>query len=98
MILSAHVHPKCFRNRNRSVFLQIVFQEGDQHPGRRHTGVVQRVREVFLSVLGLYADLQPPGLSVSQVAAAADFEVFLLPGAWRMSSSASEAAACGWMT
>ena len=58
----------------------MVFQEGDEHPGRGHAGVVQGVGKVRLAVLALDPDAQAPGLGVAQVGAGADLEVLLLAG------------------
>ena len=80
MILSAHIHPQRFRNRDGSVRAQVVLEERDQHTGRRHAGIVQRMRKVFLSVPVLHADLQPACLRVSQIGAGAHLKILFLPG------------------
>ena len=77
---AAHVGPQDLRDGDAAVGLEVVLQEGDEHPGRRHHGVVQGVGQVQLAVRALDADLQPAGLGVAQVGAGADLKVFLLPG------------------
>ena len=62
MVLAAHVHPQRFRNGDRSVLAQVVLQEGNQHTGRSHAGVVQGMGQVLAAVSALYADLQARGI------------------------------------
>ena len=56
MILAAHVHAQGFGNADGAILLQVILQEGNEHPGRRHHGVVQGVGEVLLPVLALDAN------------------------------------------
>ena len=77
---AAHVGPQDLGNLHGAVRLKVVFQEGDQHTGRCHAGVVQRVAELHLAVFILVADAQTAGLGVTQVGAGAHLKVLLLTG------------------
>ena len=46
-----HIALERFRNADRAVLIQIVFQECDEHTGRCHNGVVQRVCKVLVAIL-----------------------------------------------
>ena len=63
--LAAHIHPQRFGDADAAVGLQVVLQEGDQHTGRGHTGVVEGVGEVLAAVVALDADLQTASRSDS---------------------------------
>ena len=78
--VSEHIPLQGFRNADRAVLVEVVFQECDQHAGRSNNGVVQGVGEVLVAVLALDADSQPSCLCVAQIGAAAHFEVLLLTG------------------
>ena len=80
LVLAAHVGTQDLGDQDGAVGLQVVLQEGNQHAGRRHAGVVQSVAQLHLAVLILVADAQATGLSIAQVGAGADLEIFLLPG------------------
>ena len=70
----------CIRDSlHTAVGLEVVLQEGDEHPGRSHHGVAQGVGEVG-APLALHPHLQTAGLGVSKVGAGAHHEVLLLPG------------------
>ena len=43
VVLAAHVGTQHFGDDDAAVGLKVVLKEGDQHTGRRHAGVVQRV-------------------------------------------------------
>ena len=62
----------------------MVFQERDEHSGRRDAGVVERVRKIGLAVFTLDADAESSRLGVAEVRAGADLEIFLLAGAPRL--------------
>ena len=51
-----HIALERFRNADRAVLIQIVFQECDEHTGRCHNGVVQRVCKYLLPSLPFDAD------------------------------------------
>ena len=48
---AAHVGPQDLGDGDGAVGLEVVLQEGDEHTGRRHHGVVQRVAELLESIL-----------------------------------------------
>ena len=77
LFLAAHVGTKCNGNVDGAVSIEVVFEECDEHTGRRNNGVVEGVGKV-LAVLAAYADLQAACLCIAEVGAAADLEVFLL--------------------
>ena len=77
---AAHVGAEDLGDYHRAVGLEVVLQEGDEHPGRSHAGVVEGMAELGFAGLVLIADTEPPGLGIAQVGAGADLEVFLLPG------------------
>ena len=81
-VFAAHVHSQRFWNANGAVVVQVVFQECDEHTWRSNNGVVQGVSEV-VSAFAFDADTQSASLSVAQVGAGTNFEVFLLT--WRPS-------------
>ena len=93
VVLAAHVGTQHFGDDDAAVGLKVVLKEGDQHTGRCHAGVVQRVGQhgaglgdglallVGDLIALLEADAEAAGLGVAQVGAGADLEVLLLAGA-----------------
>ena len=81
LFLAAHVGTQHLGDGDGAIGLQVVFQEGNEHTGRSHTGVVEGVGQIALAIGALYPDAQAAGLSVAQVGAAAHLKVFLLAGA-----------------
>ena len=71
--LAAHVGTQHLGDGDGAVGLQVVLQEGDQHTGGSHHGVVQGVGQVG-ALLALNAHLQASGLGVAQIGAGADLE------------------------
>ena len=76
--LAAHVRTQRRGNAHGAILVEIVLQERNQHAGRRHTGVVERVGEILAAVLALDADAQTTRLRVAQRGAAAHLEILLL--------------------
>ena len=60
--MATHIRPQSLGDPHRAVRLEVVFQEGDEHPGRGYAGVVQRVAQLHSAVFVLVADLQAAGL------------------------------------
>ena len=58
----------------------MVLEECNQHPGRGHAGVVQRVGQIRLPVRTLHADAEAARLCVAEIRAGADLKILLLPG------------------
>lgn len=79
-VVAAHIRPQGLGDQHGAIGLKVVLQEGDQHPGRGHTGVVQGMAQLHPAVFVLVADFQPPGLGVAQIGAGANLEILLLPG------------------
>ena len=48
---STHIRLQTLRDRDCTILLQMVLEERNQHPGRGHAGVVQRVGQLGLAVL-----------------------------------------------
>ena len=69
--VSEHVPLQGFRNADRAILVEVVFQECDQHAGWSNNGVVQGVGEILVAVLALDADSQPSCLCIAQIGAAA---------------------------
>ena len=73
--LAAHVRTQRRGNAHGAILVEIVLQERNQHAGRRHTGVVERVGEILAAVLALDADAQTARLRVAQRGAASHLEI-----------------------
>ena len=80
LFLAAHVRTKCHGDVDGAVSIEVVFKESDEHTGGSNNGVVEGVSKVLLAVCAVYADLEAASLCVTEVGAAANFEVFLLTG------------------
>ena len=63
--LSSHIGLEDLGDFYAAIGLEIVFQEGDEHAGRGHTGVVEGVGQIIFPILSPDADFQPPGLGVA---------------------------------
>lgn len=83
-VLPAHIHPERLRDCHRAIRLQIVLQKGDQHAGRGHHRVVERVREVVALFLIAHTDAKPAGLRVAKVRTTPHLEILLLAGRPRL--------------
>ena len=86
-VVATHIRPQSLGDPHRAVRLEVVFQEGDEHPGRGYAGVVQGVAQLHFAVFILVTDLQAAGLGITQVGAGAYLEILLLPGGPEQHSS-----------
>ena len=67
-VFAAHVHSQRLWNANRTVVVEVVFQECNHHTRRCNNGVVEGVRQIGLfCFLVLNADSQSACLSVTQI-------------------------------
>ena len=76
-LLAAHVRLQRLRNLDGAVSLQVVLEKCYQHTRRGDNGVVQCMSEV-IALLTLDADAKTACLCITEVRAAADFEILLL--------------------
>ena len=65
--LAAHVGLEDLGDLHAAVGLEIVLQQGDEHPGRGHAGVVEGMGQADLALFVPVADLQAAGLGVAQL-------------------------------
>ena len=79
-LIGKHVTLQSLRNADAAILIQVVFEECDQHSRRCHNGVVQCMCEILLAVCALHTDTKASCLCVTEVGAAADFEILLLTG------------------
>ena len=63
--LAAHVGLEAFGDGDGAVFLEVVFQERDEHARGCNAGVVERVGQIHLAVRTLDADAETAGLCVA---------------------------------
>ena len=92
--LAAHVGLEAFGDGDGAVFLEVVFQERDEHARGRDAGVVERVGQIHLAVGALDADGQAAGLRVAEVRAGADLERFLMAGPPRLNVAELDLECC----
>ena len=62
---AAHVWLQCFRNIYRSVSIQVIFQECDQHSRRGYYSVIQCMCKIFLAIFSIYTDSQTTSLCIT---------------------------------
>ena len=78
--VGAEVGAEHFREKDGSVFLEMLFQKGDHETRQGHARAVERVDELRLAVRVLEAAVQAAGLVVGEAAARADLQPLLLAG------------------
>ena len=71
---ATHIRLEHLRDGDGAVCLEVVLEERDQHTRRSNNGVIQSMREVQLTVLTAYTNLQAASLCVAQVGAGANLD------------------------
>jgi len=66
-LCAAHIGLQSLGDAHATIGPEIVFQQGDEHPGGCYTGIVQGVAQLHFAAVILVANLEPSCLGATQV-------------------------------
>lgn len=79
-LFAAHIRSEDLGNIHAAVCVEVIFKQGDEHSRRSDNGVVERVGIILAAVFAVDSYLESARLSVAEIGAGADLEIFLLSG------------------